>query len=111
MMKFVGTIISEERASCFRSIKEASTCIMLDVMLCASCQQEMLLIIIIIIIIIKIKVLILGVFTRRRSVYKILEFLVEVDRSGSYEITLRAVACRSPMFIAIAFNLSIRTFS
>jgi len=36
-------------------------------------------------------VLILRVFTRGRSVYEILVFLVEVERSGSFEIILRAL--------------------
>ena len=41
MVIFVGSIISGERASFFDSIREASTGVIFDEMLFASCQQEM----------------------------------------------------------------------
>jgi hypothetical protein len=41
----------------------------------------------------------------------ILVFLVEVERIGSYEIILQALAWRQLMNIIIAFNLSIASFS
>jgi hypothetical protein len=45
--------------------------------------------------------LIIRVFARGRNAYNIVFFLVEVERRGSYEITVQALDCRHLMYLVL----------